>query len=75
MFVVCCNSCGADDGATRFGGHSSLVDPWGNVLARAEGEAGLISAELDLSIVAGIRGSINVFRDRRPEVYRLEPGL
>ena len=75
MFVACCNSCGADDGAPRFGGHSSLIDPWGKVMARAEGEPCLLSAELDLSIVAGIRGSINVFRDRRPEVYRLGLGF
>ena len=71
MFVVSCNSCGADDGGIRFGGHSSLIDPWGKVLARAQGEACIFSAELDLSVVAGIRGSINVFQDRRPDIYSL----
>lgn len=72
MFVACCNSCGADASGVPFGGHSSLVDPWGKVLARAEGDPCFLTADFDLSIVSGIRGSINVFRDRRPEIYRLD---
>ena len=30
-----------------------------------------ITAEVDFSVVDGIRSSINVFQDRRPELYRL----
>ncbi|NCB32118.1 MAG: carbon-nitrogen family hydrolase, partial [Clostridia bacterium] len=72
MFVACCNSCGSDASGTHFGGHSCAIDPWGKVLARAGGDPCFLSADCDLSIVAGIRGSINVFQDRRPEVYRLD---
>ena len=30
----------------------------------------LLTADLDLGILDGIRNSIHVFRDRRPELYR-----
>lgn len=71
MFLACCNSCGADGAGERFGGNSAVVDPWGTVLARAAGGPCFASADCDLSVVAGIRESINVFRDRRPSVYEL----
>ena len=70
MFVVCCNSCGAA-GKTVYGGHSSIHDPWGETLAEAGGGEEILTADCDLSIVRGIRDSINVFRDRRPELYKI----
>ena len=68
MFLVCCNSCGTA-GSTTCGGNSSIHDPWGECLAQAGEKEQLLSAALDFSIVRGIRDSINVFRDRRPELY------
>lgn len=68
MFAVCCNSCGKA-GQTQYAGHSALVDPWGVTLAQAQGDEAIISADCDLSVVEDIRSSINVFRDRRPELY------
>lgn len=70
MFVVCCNSCGKADGSV-FGGHSSITDPWGETLAHAGAEEQIITADCDFSIIKDIRSSINVFNDRRPELYRL----
>ena len=69
MFTVCCNSCGTA-GETVYAGGSQIVDPWGAILARAEGKEQLLTADLDLSIIDNIRNSIHVFRDRRPELYR-----
>lgn len=68
MFVVCCNSCGKAD-KTTYGGHSRIVDPWGVVLCEANGAEATISAECDTSVLKNIRETINVFRDRRPELY------
>lgn len=68
MFVVCCNSCGTA-GETVYGGNSSIHDPWGETLALAGSGEEILTADCDLSIVKGIRDSINVFRDRRPELY------
>lgn len=68
MFVSACNSCAPD---TKEGGCSRICDPWGEVLAEAgEGEE-IFSAELDFGVIEGIRSSINVFRDRRPDFYTL----
>ncbi|MBP5291625.1 MAG: carbon-nitrogen family hydrolase [Lachnospiraceae bacterium] len=69
MFVACCNSAGKA-GETVYGGNSSITDPWGNVIAHAVGsEQEIISANCDMGILKDIRNSINVFRDRRPELY------
>ncbi|MCQ2420388.1 MAG: carbon-nitrogen family hydrolase [Clostridia bacterium] len=68
MFVVCCNSCGTAD-STKYGGASAVIDPWGETLALAGSEQEILTAECDFGIVEGIRNSINVFADRRPELY------
>lgn len=70
MFVVCCNSCGKA-GETVYGGNSAVIDPWGETLALAGEQEELLSAKCDLSIAQNIRTSINVFADRRPELYRM----
>ena len=70
MFVVCCNSCGTA-GETIYGGNSSIHDPWGETLAQAGSDEEILTADCDLSVVKGIRDSINVFRDRRPELYKM----
>ena len=68
MFVVCCNSCGSAPG-TRFGGCSVAFDPLGNRLAAAGTGEEILLADCDTDVIRGIRESINVFRDRRPEIY------
>lgn len=70
MFLVYCNSCGTA-GSTVCGGNSAVVDPWGETLALAGEKQALITAQCDLSIVEKIRNTIPVFRDRRPELYKL----
>ena len=68
IFVCCVNSC-AKAGEVKFGGHSAIISPWGEVLLEATGDEQILCGKLDLSILAGIRSSINVYRDRRPELY------
>ncbi len=70
MFVASCNSVGKA-GNIQFGGSSSAVDPWGEVIARGGGNEEIVTAELDLSIIENIRSSINVFRDRKPHIYKI----
>ena len=69
MFVCCCNSCG-QAGSTRYGGNSAVIDPWGQTLALAGADEQILTASCDLNIIHNIRGSIPVFRDRRPDLYR-----
>ena len=70
IFLVCCNSCGTAEN-TVFGGNSAIIDPLGNTLAQASEQEILLHAQLDFSILQNIRTSINVFADRRPELYRM----
>ena len=69
IFLVCCNGCG-QAGNTRYGGHSSILDPLGKPIAQAGVSQQILTANCDLQILTSIRGSIPVFQDRRPELYR-----
>lgn len=70
LFVVSCNACG-ERGGVIYGGFSRIIDPLGAVLAQGGGEEEIITASLDLSCIAPLRAAVPVFRDRRPELYRL----
>lgn len=72
VFLALCNSVGADDQEARCGGRSAVLDPWGEYLAKAGDREEIITGKADFSIVEGIRSSINVFRDRRPELYHIQ---
>ena len=69
MFVVCCNSCGTA-GETVYGGNSAVIDPLGKILTLAGETEVIVSANLNMQTLDQIRGSIPVFRDRRPELYQ-----
>lgn len=68
MFVAAVNNCGAA-GAMQFGGHSLIAGPWGDIAAMGGTEEELVQADIDISSITAIRSSMNVFRDRRPELY------
>jgi predicted amidohydrolase len=70
VFVVAANQVGAHPGGHRSGGQSLIVDPWGTVLARADGETpGHIAAELDYAHQDGIRKRVPLLSHRRPKLY------
>jgi predicted amidohydrolase len=74
--MVACNRVGADR-ANTFGGHSAVVDPWGNVLVEGGGDAALLHATLNMELISEARSRIPVLSDRRPELYeptRAQPG-
>ncbi|ACA19540.1 Nitrilase/cyanide hydratase and apolipoprotein N-acyltransferase [Methylobacterium sp. 4-46] len=55
-----------EDGRETYG-HSLIVDPWGRILAEAEGaEPGVILAEIDLALVAEARARIPALRHAKP---------
>lgn len=69
MFVVCVNSVGTAE-TMKFAGHSSIIDPWGEYIIVPDSNEGIKTGEIDLSVIKDIRESINVFRDRKPELYK-----
>ena len=64
------HSCGTA-GETVFGGASRILGPRGELLAAAGAGEEIVTAALDFSVLAEVRNSINVFHDRRQELYRI----
>ncbi len=46
-------------------GHSLIIDPWGNVLADGGEDEGIVTAEIDLALVAKARGRIPALKHDR----------
>ncbi len=69
VFLILCNSCG-EAGLTNYAGHSAIFDPAGVAICQTDRQETAISSHLDLSQLTTIRNSINVFADRRPDLYR-----
>lgn len=70
IFVCAVNACG-HAGETKYGGNSLLINPWGEEICHLGTEEETITGEIDMSIIQGIRESINIFRDRKPEYYQI----
>jgi predicted amidohydrolase len=70
MFMVGVNRVG-HDGTYSFFGHSAIIDPWGNAVVEGGETEVLLTATIETDLVAEVRQKIPVFKDRRPELYRL----
>jgi predicted amidohydrolase len=71
-WVVFVNRVGEEAGLTFWGG-SQVVDPWGEVVARApRGEAALVHAELDLGAVRRRRRELPLLKEPRLGLMRRE---
>jgi deaminated glutathione amidase len=74
-YIVAANQWGAyPDGRAAYG-RSSIVDPWGVVIAQAPDEDGVIAAELDRARLQRIRESLPSLANRRPSAYRRPEGV
>jgi predicted amidohydrolase len=69
-FVVAADQIGrSGDGKESFGG-SMIVDPWGEVLARAPDEECFVAADLDLARQDEVRAQLPSLANRVPDAYR-----
>ncbi|MEQ9813586.1 MAG: carbon-nitrogen hydrolase family protein [Azospirillaceae bacterium] len=65
-YVIAAAQTGTHAQGRKTFGHSLIVDPWGEVLADAGTEPGVITAEIDLDRVASVRGKVpSLTHDRR----------
>jgi predicted amidohydrolase len=67
-YVLAANEWGVVEGKASYG-RSSIVDPWGVVLAQAPDEDCVISAELDRAHMERIRSSVPSLANRQPAAY------
>ncbi|MDQ4118374.1 MAG: carbon-nitrogen family hydrolase [Actinomycetota bacterium] len=71
-FVIACNSCGRQNGV-ELGGHSRVVDPWGEVLAEAGTGEQVLIVDIDPARVRRTRAEFPVLRDRLTDYTTLRP--
>lgn len=64
VLLCACNAVGTQAG-TVLGGHSRVVDPWGQVLAEAGEQEGITSCVVDPEVVTRTRTEFPVLADRR----------
>jgi omega-amidase len=70
FFVAACNRVGRTR-STEFFGHSTLLDPCGEIIVEAGDQPQLLTATIDLDQVAAVRAGMPVLADRRPDAYDL----
>jgi predicted amidohydrolase len=70
MYMIGVNRVGTD-GTHNFFGHSAIIDPWGNAIVEGGETEILLTATIETDMVAEVRQKIPIFKDRRPELYKL----
>jgi predicted amidohydrolase len=68
-FVLAPNQLGEAPPHFQSYGRSTVVDPWGVVLATAPDEECFVAAELDFTAQERVRGSLPSLANRRPQAY------
>ena len=68
VFVLGANRCG-NDGDLAYAGHSRIISPFGEVLAKAGKRPTSISALVDFGVLERIRRQIPCLKERMPETY------
>jgi predicted amidohydrolase len=63
------NRVGEVDGCDHRG-DTSLLDPWGKVVATLAHETGVVTGEVDPMMVLSVRDRFLFLADRRPDLYR-----
>lgn len=69
-FVVAADQIGVHPGGNESYGGSQIVDPWGDVLARAPDEECYVAADLDLARQDEVRATLPSLANRMPSAYR-----
>ncbi len=72
LFVATCSPARDDSsGGYVAWGHSSVITPWGEVLATCEEGEATVSAELDLDTIDTMRDNIPCWKQKRDDLYKL----
>ena len=66
VFIIAPAQVGTDSSGKEYYGHSMIIDPWGTILARADGTSeGVISAEIDLEFLEETRNKLPSLKHRK----------
>ena len=70
VFVAACSQARDTTAGYVAWGHSMVVNPWGEVVAKLEAEEGVLVQEIDLAVQAEARSGLWSRRHKRPEIYQ-----
>lgn len=70
VYIVAPNQMGKKTNMLAYG-KSMIIDPWGNVIARASDKTGSILAEIDLDYLERVRRQIPFLENRRRDMYEV----
>eukprot|EP00112_Aurelia_sp_Birch-Aquarium-sp1_P016074 Seg361.3 transcript_id=Seg361.3/GoldUCD/mRNA.D3Y31 product="hypothetical protein" protein_id=Seg361.3/GoldUCD/D3Y31 len=70
MFVAGCNLARDDDASYVAWGNSTVVNPWGTVVAKAGGAEEIVYADIDTDYVEEIRQHIPTRTQKRNDIYK-----
>jgi omega-amidase len=68
LFVLGANRCGQDSDRV-YAGHSRIISPYGEIIARAGNRPANLRADIDLRLVERTRRQIPCLQERMPEAY------
>ena len=68
LFVFGANRCGSD-GDIVYAGHSRIISPYGEIMARAGKHSATLSTTIDLRAVQQTRKNLPCLKERVPEAY------
>jgi len=73
-YFIAINQCGVEGhgrsvGETQYFGHSMVVDPWGEIVAEADEQEGLLNVVIDPKLVDKVRSKLSAWDDRRTDIF------
>lgn len=71
LFVDACSPARDTQSGYIAWGHSSIVSPWGEVLAETGSEASIVTAELNMDTIDEMRSGIPCWDQKRSDMYEL----
>jgi omega-amidase len=69
--VIVCSPARSPTATYQAWGHSSIVSPWGKVLATTEHEESIVTADINMNEVYEMRRNIPVSKQQRTDMYQL----
>ena len=71
VYMIAVNQCGRVNPKRQNLGSSMLINPWGEVVAYAGVDEGVITGEIDLGFLRKTRENFPVLKDRNTEAYKI----
>lgn len=72
QFFLCLSNATSNIENVQYAGHSMIINPWGEILSQGDENEHIINANVDLKVLKDIRESINIYKDRKTNLYKLE---